>query len=148
MTHICVSKLTIIGWGNGMSPGRRRAIIWTNAGILLIWPLGTNFGENLIEIHTFSFTKICWKMSSGKWQTLCLGLNVLTLFSFIHLWFILYFVFVELTLCAASWQQLLGGDPWNFIKKYVWFCSVHSPAGITNNMNGCCYVILWDCRTT
>ena len=43
MTHICVSKLTNIGSDNGLSPGRRQAIIWTNAGILLIGPLGTNF---------------------------------------------------------------------------------------------------------
>ena len=45
VTHICVSKLTIIGSDNGLSPGRRQAIIWTNAGILLIGPLGTNFSE-------------------------------------------------------------------------------------------------------
>ena len=58
MTHICVSKLTIIGSDNGLSPGRRQTIIWTNAGILLIRPQGTNFNEILIEIHTFSFKKI------------------------------------------------------------------------------------------
>ena len=45
VTHISVSKLTTIGSDNGLSPGRRQAIIWTNAGILLIWPLGTNFIE-------------------------------------------------------------------------------------------------------
>ena len=50
VTHICVNKLTIIGSDNGLSPGRRQAIIWTNAGILLIGPLGTNFSEILIEI--------------------------------------------------------------------------------------------------
>ena len=50
VTHICVSKLTIIAYDNGLSPGRRQAIIWTNAGILLIRPLGTNFSEILIEI--------------------------------------------------------------------------------------------------
>ena len=54
--HICVIRLTITGSDNGLSPGRRQAIIWTNAGILLIGSLGTNFGENLIEILTFSFT--------------------------------------------------------------------------------------------
>ena len=43
VTLICVSKLTIIGSDNGLSPGRRQAIIWINAGILLIGPLGTNF---------------------------------------------------------------------------------------------------------
>ena len=31
-----VSKLTGIGSDNGLSPGRRQAIIWTNAGIVLI----------------------------------------------------------------------------------------------------------------
>ena len=36
LMHICVSKLNIIGSDNGLSPGRRQAIIWTNAGILLI----------------------------------------------------------------------------------------------------------------
>ena len=30
----------IIGSDNGLSPGRRQAIIWTNAGILLIGSLG------------------------------------------------------------------------------------------------------------
>ena len=34
--HICVSKIIIIGSDNGLSPARRRCIIWTNAGILLI----------------------------------------------------------------------------------------------------------------
>ena len=45
VTHICVSKLAIIGSDNGLSPGRRQAIIWTNAGIMVIGPLGTNFSE-------------------------------------------------------------------------------------------------------
>ena len=78
VTHICVSNLTIIGSDNGLSPGRRQAITWTNVGILLIGPLGTNFGEMLIKIHIFSFKKIHLKMSSGKWRPFCLGLNVLT----------------------------------------------------------------------
>ena len=58
VTHIYVSNLTIIGSDNGLSPCRRQAIIWTNAGILLIGPLGTNFNEILIKIHTFSFKKM------------------------------------------------------------------------------------------
>ena len=57
VTHICVSKLTTIGSDNGLSPGQRQAIIGTNAGILLIGTLGTNF-EILSEIHTFSFKKM------------------------------------------------------------------------------------------
>ena len=58
VTHICVSKQTIVGSDNGLSPGRRQAIIWTNAGILLIWLLGINFSEILIEIHIFSSKKM------------------------------------------------------------------------------------------
>ena len=54
VTHICVSEPTNIGSDYGLSPGRRQAIIWTNAGILLTGPLGTNFSEIVIEIQTFS----------------------------------------------------------------------------------------------
>ena len=77
-----VSKLTIIGSDNGLSPDRRQAIIWTNDGLLLIGPLRTNFSGSgiLIEIHTFPFKNMHLKMSSGKWRPFCLGLNVLTLF--------------------------------------------------------------------
>ena len=77
VTHICVSELTIIGSNNGLSHGRRQAIIWTNAAILLIGHLETNFSEILIKIHTFSFKKMRLKMSSGKWRPSCLGLYVL-----------------------------------------------------------------------
>ena len=77
VTHICVSRLTITGSDNGLSPGRRQAIIWTNAGIVLIGPLGTNFSENLIEILTFSLMKKRLKVSSVTWRLFCLGLNVL-----------------------------------------------------------------------
>ena len=66
VTHICVSKLTIIGSDNGLSPGRGQAIIWTNAGILLIRTLGTKFREILSEIHAFSLKKMHLKMSSAK----------------------------------------------------------------------------------
>ena len=78
MTHICVGNLTIIGSDNGLSPERRQAIIWTNAGILLIGPLGTNFNEILIEIQTFTLKKMRLKMSSAKCCSLRLGLNVLS----------------------------------------------------------------------
>ena len=77
VTHICVGKLTIIGSDNGLSPGRRQAIIWTNAGILLIEPLGTNFSEILIGIRIFSLKKMRLKMSSAKWRLFGLGPNEL-----------------------------------------------------------------------
>ena len=78
VTQICVSKFIIIGSDNGLSPIRRQTIIWTNAGILLIRTLGTNFSEILIQINTFSNKKMHLKMPSGKCRPFCLGLNVLT----------------------------------------------------------------------
>ena len=80
VTHICVSKLTIIASDNGLLPGRRQAIIWTSAGILLIGPLGTNFSEILFAITTFSFKKMSLKVTSAKWRPYCLCLNVLMVF--------------------------------------------------------------------
>ena len=76
-THLCVSKLTNIGSDNGLSPSRRQAIIWTNAGILLTGPLETNFSEIFIKIHIISFKKMLLKVLSGEWQPFCLSLIVL-----------------------------------------------------------------------
>ena len=66
VTHICVSKLTIIGSDNGLSPGRRQTIIWINGGILVIGPVGINFSGILSEIHTFLFEKMHFKTSSAN----------------------------------------------------------------------------------
>ena len=70
-----VGNLTIIGPENGLSPGRRQATIWTNAGILSIGPWEINSSEICIGIHTFPFKKIHLKMASAKWRPFCLGLN-------------------------------------------------------------------------
>ena len=68
MTHICASKLTIIGPDYGFSPCRRQAIIWTDAGILLIRILATNVSEIFSEINTFSFKNtfdnVVWEMAA------------------------------------------------------------------------------------
>ena len=77
VSNWCV-KLTIIASDTGLWPGRRLAIIRTNAEILLIGPLGTNSSEILIKILTFSFKKMHLNVSSEKWRPCCLGLNVLT----------------------------------------------------------------------
>ena len=77
LTHICVSQLNIIGSNNDLSPGRRQAIIWLNAGILKIRTLGANFGDILSEINTFLFNKKHLKTSSEKCLAFCLGLSVL-----------------------------------------------------------------------
>ena len=56
---MCFSKINIIGSDNGLSPGRRQAIIWTNTKMLLIGSMDTNFSEILIGIHIFPSRK-CW----------------------------------------------------------------------------------------
>ena len=90
--RVCVSRLTIIGSDNGFAPGRRRAIIWINAVLLLIGPIATNFSEILIEIHTFPFKKMHLKTSSGKRRPFCLSFNVLIntpcWFSISVLWYV------------------------------------------------------------
>ena len=94
--HLCISKLTSIASDNGLSPRRHQAIIWNSAGISLIGPLGTNFSEISIEIHTFSLKKICLKMSSAKCRPFCLGLNG---FVFSQQWFV--------SLCVLSLYRRL-----------------------------------------
>ena len=128
MTHICVSTLTVIGSDNGLSPGRRQAIIWTNAGILLIGPLGTNFSEILLEIYTFSFTKMHLKMSSGKWRPFCLGLIVLTCFlgktfitTCIHNWWRVTDPVRPQLWMQQSWSNANGlyNSYWNIVHKQL-----------------------------
>ena len=106
VTHICVSNLTITG------SDRRQAIIWTNAGILLIVPLGTNFNEIFIEVHTFSFKKIHLKMSSAKWRPFCLGLNVLMI-NFINSRS-RYVIFANYCLCITH----LSGTVWFYRYRF------------------------------
>ena len=105
VTHICVSKITIIGSDNGLSPDRRQAIIWINAGILLIGPCGTKFHEILIESQTFSFKKMHFKMSSGKWRPFCLGLNVLILILAIS------------NMMFLSGGELIMAEVWRLLKE-------------------------------
>ena len=84
MTDICFSNRAMFGSDNGLVPGWRQAIIWSNAGILLIAPLWTNFSEMLIEyifiyLSIYSYKKMHLKRSSGKWNPFCLGHHVLRL---------------------------------------------------------------------
>ena len=119
MTHICVNKVTIIGSDNGLSPGRRQAIIWTNAGILLIGSIGTNFNEILIGIQTFSFKKMHLKMASAKWRLFCRGLNELTC------WIVLQIIKDMFRFWIVSW---IWHDPsrWNELWNNKTCCPFHT----------------------
>ena len=63
VTHIYVSKLTITVSDNGLSPDRHQAIIWSNAGILLIGPLGITMNFQLKFIY-YPLENVIWKMEA------------------------------------------------------------------------------------
>ena len=83
VTHICVSKLTIIGSDNGLSPGRRQAIIWTNAGMLLIGPIGVISDEISIMKYLHSWKSIS-RCCLEKWRPFYLGRNGLKQLVVLH----------------------------------------------------------------
>ena len=69
MPHIYASVNWVsTGLGNGLSPVRCQAITWTNADLLSIEPLGTNFSESRIEMqkknHENSFENVVYKMAA------------------------------------------------------------------------------------
>ena len=55
-----------------------QAMIWTNAGILLIVPLVTNFSEILIGIYTFAFMKVHLKMTQNRGHFVSASINVVS----------------------------------------------------------------------
>ena len=72
MTHTCIGNLTIIGPDNGLSPGRRQAIIWTNDGILLVNKLQWNLNQNSnIFIHKSMFESVVCEMASISSRPQC-----------------------------------------------------------------------------
>ena len=75
LLHIRVGYWVSIGSDNGLSPARHRALIWTNADILLIRPQGTYFNGILFEIQIFSFKKMRFNISSVKYRPFCLHYN-------------------------------------------------------------------------
>ena len=74
--HYVSPTLTIIGSDNGLSPVRRHTIIWTNAVLLFIGPIGTKFSQIVFEMKISSFKKMHLNMS-GKCCPFGLSLNVL-----------------------------------------------------------------------
>ena len=121
--HICVSDLTSIGSDNGLSPGRRQAIIRTNAGILLIRPLGTNFSEFLVEILILSLKNMCLKVSSAKRRPFCLGLN-------------------DSTVVVLKYSGLTWSMPWLLAlpvhqQPWYWLCRVYRSLWFTKNRFNC-----------
>ena len=132
--HIGVGYLAIIGWDNGLSPGRHQAIFSTNDGILLIGLLRTNFSEILIEIHTFSCKKMHLKILSAKWAAIFHGLNMLTqiyiqndvMAASLYLnrcWLIREVLWYSCTLVwfhkKCSWTQSVSRVPRSYFQNYT-----------------------------
>ena len=57
VTRICVGNLTTIGSDNCLSPGQRHAIIWTDAGVLLI---GQTYFNEIMHFHSRKFENVPW----------------------------------------------------------------------------------------
>ena len=68
----------ITGWGNGLSPKRLQAITRIHiTSYCQIWTLRTNFSQIWIQMQQFPLTKINLNITSAKWWSFLLGLNVL-----------------------------------------------------------------------
>ena len=118
VTQICVSKLTIIGSDNGLSPRRHQAIIWTNAGILLIGPLGTNLSEISIKIYALSFKEMAAILS---WPQ-CV--KVLT-----QIWFFPGDFLVHTGLIFTSLQSVLTSLKENLLVYKLWTALILQTVG-------------------
>ena len=126
VTHTYVTKLTIIGSNSGLSPGLRRAIIWTNAGMLLTGQLGTNFSEMLIEI-CFHSRKCIWKCRQeivGHFASV--GFDVLKHIRMVSFCEIIFFRdnIVQLDIYFSglkyeSIQQIKAYETMNFLSTYI-----------------------------
>ena len=73
--HIGISKLTTICPDDGLSRGQYQAIIWTNAVILFIPTLRTNFSEiNKQNLYIFIQEKAIWKCHLQNGSIFCSAL--------------------------------------------------------------------------
>ena len=72
VTHICVSKLTIIGSDNGLSPGRHQTIIWTSSNLRnkLQWSIKRN---SYIFILENGFENVVCEMAAILSRTQCVN---------------------------------------------------------------------------
>ena len=116
VTHICVTKLTITGSGNGLSPGRRQPIFWTKAEIL--WHFNRNSNTSLKKMHL--------KMSSEKYRLLSLGLNVWNChLPMAIIWYNKLFTYaLNLTMCLAVILHISSHQPHKYNKISTVGCGI------------------------
>ena len=104
---------------NGLWPVQRQAIIWTNAGLLSIGPIGINFNEIWIKIENFSLMKTHLKMSPSKWWPFCKGADELT--------------FSCIIMEGGMWCQY---KPWYHCERYVGLMFGHR-YDLLSEVSGC-----------
>ena len=131
--HLCNSlrpgdayRLTFTGSDNGLSPGRRQAIIWTNAGILLIGPLARNFSENSIDnifIHENAIESVVCEMAVILPRPQCVNSRCLTGNEQWPEPLCVYCVYIltSLGICYSVWLTKLYPEiSWHTSGKYIW----------------------------
>ena len=97
-----------IGSDNGLAPGRRQAIIWTNAGALSIGLLGTICSEIRIGNLSFWFNKKHLKLSSAKMAA------ILSRGRLVKRWLSLTAVGVE-----HGWVITANSQQWVWLKELI-----------------------------
>ena len=117
VTHICISKWAIIGSDNGLSPGRRQAIIWTNNGWYIVkWAprnkLQWNLNQNsYIFIQENVFEIVVWKMAAILSQPQCVKDQI----EMILIWIIV--------LLSAAWEDVnlapAAGERFLIIRSWI-----------------------------
>ena len=105
-----------IGLYSGLPLVRHQAIIWTNAVMSLIGPLGRNFSEIPIKIHWFSFKK--------KW-----GHHVYASMWFVDMSFGLIFCIAH---SAHTISVIIPGEMEQHIKAQNWERNWHSVTALFN----------------
>ena len=116
VTHIYIGNQTIVASDNGLYPGRCQAIIWTSAGMLLIWPLGTNFSWNSHRNSNIfnAFENVVWKMAAILSRPQCVksAKQVRYLYATIYLTFETFDLTIGCNLCLNclnlkwTWNRL------------------------------------------
>ena len=111
LIHQCrMTHRLIIRSDDGLLPGRRQVFFGTYAGSLLIWPLGTEFDEILIEIYKFQLKKMHLLMSD-KWLLYCIGISVL-------IWVV---ADLQSTISILFPVSLQYANPYLWWPKRIWF---------------------------
>ena len=102
-----------IGSHKGLLPVSCKAITWTNDGLLLIGPLGTNICDICLDIQIVSLKKMHLKMSFAKHWPFCLGSNVFKSW-YVTSWhkFIKQLIFTGLTTTYHILSSLVQNQIW------------------------------------